>query len=395
MKRLLLVFVALSSFFLMLSPAEAASPLNLIVRNGEAFRHVLETGDWLVLTRLSLIPTTQTAFADTFSVSTTGGDFDDPVTLTNRVHVTGAFATDVIVVAGATTITPSCTLQQDNQSVNCLATGLANGTYSVTVTYRSGWSAYTAQDVFFRLLDGSTVVAERTGGRVGCGLVGLYLTAVDVAALGLTWSDGGMILSGIASPALWASPSSDTGTITWRSTADLAATKVELRTRLRTMLRQIEQDGACGIPVGTLDTADFITNAGTILSIEAFSQIREVLPGAFASARLNPFPTAITTPTISMVAGVETLVAATTLKQDVDAIHPMVGLVVTLIGSFILGGLTWVRSTSQYLGVMVWYLTLMAGWLLFAIPFVVVFLPAAALAALGFMYISKRIFAGT
>jgi len=372
-------------------PAQAAAPLNFILHNGEAFRHVLELGDWLVLARTSLIPTTQTAFADTFSVTTTGGDFDDPVTLINRVHVTDAFSTDVTVVAGAT-ITAACQLLQDGQTVNCTSTGLADDTYSVTVTYRSGWSAYSAQDVFVRLLDGATIAAENTPGRVGCGLVGIYLTAADVTALGLTWADGGITLSGVASPALWAVPSSDTGTITWQSTSTIAETATTLTTRLKTMLIQIEQDGACGITSGTLNQADFITNEGLIMSLEAFGSFRVAIPEAFASSRINPFPTAITTPTASLVTAVETQVAATTVYQDVQAIHPIFGLLLTLIGSVVLGGVAWSMTKSSYLAVMAWYATLMTGWLLFAIPFAIVFLPAAGLAALGFMWLSKRIF---
>ena len=397
MKRLgLLVVVALVALVaLVAQPAQAASPLSVVVRDGDAFRHVLETGDWLVLTRLSLLPTSEPGFTDTFSAHTTGGDFDDPVKLTNRVRVTGAFSTDVFVKAGTTTITSACLLLQDKQSINCEDTGLADATYTVIVTYRSGWSAYTAQDVFIYLLEGSTIVAERTGARVGCGLVGLYLTAADVTTLGLTWADSGITLLGRASPALWASPANDSGVLQWRATGNLAATKVELRTRLKTMLREIENETACGISVGTLDQADFITAEGTVISIEAFSLIREVLPGEFAASRLNVAPTAITTPTVSMIRGVETAVEGTSLKQDVDAVHPMTGMVVTLIGSVILGGMAWVWARNQYIAVMVWYLTLMAGWLLFSIPFVLVFLPAAALAALGFMYLSKRIFAST
>src|SRR3972149_3615069 len=175
LRILLALVVALPLLFV--QTAQAAAPLNLILHNGVIFRHVLELNDRLVLTRLSLIPASQTAFADTFTVSVAGGDFDDPVTLVNRVNVTGAFATDVVVVAGSTTITSSCQLLQDEQTVNCLATGLSDASYSVTVTYRSGWSAYSAQDVFIRKLSGATIVAERAGARVGCGLVGLYLTA--------------------------------------------------------------------------------------------------------------------------------------------------------------------------------------------------------------------------
>src|SRR3990172_1562351 len=208
MKRLgLLVMVALVALVaLVAQPAQAASPLSVVVRDGDAFRHVLETGDWLVLTRLSLLPTSEPGFTDTFSAHTTGGDFDDPVKLTNRVRVTGAFSTDVFVKAGTTTITSACLLLQDKQSINCEDTGLADATYTVIVTYRSGWSAYTAQDVFIYLLEGSTIVAERTGARVGCGLVGLYLTAADVTTLGLTWADSGITLLGRASPALWCAP---------------------------------------------------------------------------------------------------------------------------------------------------------------------------------------------
>ena len=392
LRKWLSVILATAALWLMAMPVHAADPLAFSVARVEVFRHVLEDDDWLILARLYLLPLTSTAYADVFEITTTDGDFDDPAVLTNRVHVTGA--EDFLVSADTTDVTDYCYLEQDSQTVNCESTGLANATYDVTVTYRSGWSAYRAGDVFVRMIHSSTIVAERKAARLGYGLIGIYLTADDIDTYSLTssWSAVDIGLRIIASPLLWSSPASIAVPInTWNSTSSMAATKLVLEDRLRVYLGQIEEDNDDLSP-GDYVQIDYITDAGTTISREAFSMIQSSIPEAFASSRINPFPTAITTPSKSMVTAVETAAAGTNVFTAMEDVNPSAGLYVTLLGSLILAAVVYVATKSPYLGPMTWFATMMGGWLLFAIPFALVFIPAAAFSAIGFMYISKKVF---
>ena len=351
---------------------------------------MLEDDDWLILGRLYLTPQSSTAYTDVDEITTTDGDFDDTMLLTNRVYVTGD--ADFIVIADTTDVTDYCYLEQDYQTVNCTSTGLANDTYDVTVTYRSGWNAYSGRDVFVRMIDSDTIVAERTAARVGYGLVGLYLTADDVDTYTLSWTDANIGLRILASPLLWSTPANIIVPVSqWHSTGSMAATQVALESRLQVYLAQLEQDDP-DLSVGDYVQSAYITDAGTLVSVEAFSLIRRVIPEAFARSNINPAPTAITTPGGSMVTAIETQVADTDLYTSMNNVNASAGIFVTLISSFVLGGILFAASKSVYIGSMTWFATLMAGWLLFAIPFAIVFIPAAGCCALGFMYVAKKVF---
>ena len=296
------------------------------------------------------------------------------------------------MAADETDITIYCFLEQDNQTINCLNTGLVNDTYDVVVTYRSGWSAYNARDVIVRLVDSTTIVGERVAGRTGYGLTGIYLTAAEVSSFGLSWTDANVGLRILATPLMWAEPAEIVVPITtWHTNASMSSALVELASRLRVYLAQIEQDDDL-VTGGDYVLPTFITDAGTTLSREAFSLIQTAIPEAFEHSRVNPWPTAIATPADSMVAAVATAAAGTDVYVSMGNLDPTAGLFVTLIFSFVFGFGIFMPTKNAYLGTMTWFATLMGGWLLFAIPFAIVFIPAAGFAALGFMAIAKKVF---
>ncbi len=391
MKRLFFIFLLLGAivFGYNLGTTEAADPLTFRLEQVEAFRHVLETGDWLILGRLYLVPTEQTQNTDSFSVSTTGGDFDDPVTLTNNVYLTSG--TDWITEADGTDITDTCGLGLDLQTITCTSTGLADNTYAVTVAYRSGWNAYSAGDVFVRLYDASTLLVERTAARVSYGLVGIYLSASDVASLGVTWGDSNIVLTALGTPNEWAGAYLTTKAITWQATANLDATATTLTTRLRLLLGAIEQDDS------TVDSGDYvgalgITDAGAQLAVDAFVFMKTAIPEAFLTTTFSPVPTAVTTPNATSFEAIQTDVEGTSIYSSIQAINPMAGIVIALIGSFFFGGLAFVKTRNVPISALIWYVCLVGAWLLFAIPFQVVFLPAAAIIALFFGWVARKVF---
>ncbi len=390
MKKLLILgFIVLAFFLGTVFSAKAAAPLPLQLAGVQAFRHVLETGDWLVLGRLSLAPTSQTGESDSFTVSTTSGDFDDPVVLVNRVDVTAG--TDYTVVADSTDITSFCTLGQDEQTIDCTGTGLADSSYTVVVTYRDGWDAYVGGDVFVQLDDTGTVVAERTAPATGYSLVGIYLTAAEVSALSLTWGDSNVTMPALASPNLWDVPSTATGVISWQATADTDATVTLLTSELKQYLAQLEIDDP-DVAAGDYVQPLGITNGGAVVAARAFSLIQLSIPQAFLTSESNPFPDAITTPTVSLIVGIEGTATSTTIYSDFQGVHPQAGLLLTLLGSIILGAVLWVPTRSTSVAGMGWFVGMLAGWLIFAIPFPMVFIPAAAITAAGFMWVAKAVF---
>ncbi len=382
---LALVLVALAPVKL----AMAADPMGGQVQQCEAFRHVLETSDWLILCRLHLIPASNTGYMDSFTISTTSGDFDDPAVLTNKVVVTTA--TDYTVTADATAITSFCTLGQDDLTIDCDGTGLADASHTVEITYRGGWNAYSPSDVIVRLDDSGTPVAERNAARVGYGLVGLYLTAADITSLALTWGDAGVTVNVLGSPNFWATSMDLTGAITWQATADLAETVTTLTSRMLLLLTLLEQVDA-GISAGEYVQPQGVTNTGAVLANEAFASIGTAIPLAFLTAESNPFPDAVTTPTTSLVTSVEKAIKTTSVYTHMQAVHPLAGVFVTLFGSFALGGAGWMVTKQYIVSGMAWFVVMMGGWLLFAIPFPMVFIPAALLVAVGFVWIAKQVF---
>ncbi len=390
MKRILFVILLVGAgAFGYCLRAEAADALTFRLEQAEAFRHVLEDGDWLILARLYLVPAEQTQLTDTFTVSTTGGDFDDPVTLTNSIYVTSG--TDFVVEADSTDITTACGLGQDLKTINCTTTGLADNSYTVVVEYRSGWNAYSGRDVFVRLDDTGTVLVERTAADVGYALVGVYMNAADVTALAVTWGDVNITLQALGTPNEWTTPHTVTATITWQATADQDATEVTLTAQLLNMLATIEQDDAA-VGSGDYIQPAGITDAGLQLSIDAFSLIRSAVPEAFLTANISPFPTAVSTPNASAVEAIDTATEATSLYSDFQDLHPMAGLLTTLLVSIGVGGLFFVKTRSSALGALTWWVAMMGGWLLFAIPFPLVFIPAAAIIAALFGWLARAVF---
>lgn len=395
--RLLLLILGLLSITGVVSvrSAQAAAPLTLSLTQAEAFRHVLEAGDWLVLARLYLTPLSQTGLSDSFTVTTTSGDFNDPVVLTNRVVITSDV--DFTVTADAVTdITAFCTLGQDDQTINCEGTGLADASHAIVVEYRSGWSAYAPDDVFVRLNDDSTtptvIMGERGAANTGYALVGIYLTAADVAGFGATWGDSDITLVALASPNLWAVPATQTAPIVWQSTADHAATVITLTARLNNMLVKLEQDDPA-VASGAFVALQGITNAGGTVAARAFRLITTAIPNAFLTSVVNPFPTAVRTPQASMAFAQATAIAGTTTYTNFQAIHSTAGLIITLLGSIVLGGFVWTGTKSVEIATVVWWIAMLGGWLLFAIPMPLVFIPAAGIVGFGFLAFARKVFA--
>src|SRR3972149_5927338 len=120
MKKFLFILL----LFLLPLPAYAADPLNVSIASCDAYQHTVKLNDWLFVCRTYLIPTSDDNYVDTFSVTIATGDFVDVVVLTNRIVNTTAVDFTVVETAGPTDITAFCTLQEDNQTINCTGTGL-------------------------------------------------------------------------------------------------------------------------------------------------------------------------------------------------------------------------------------------------------------------------------
>ena len=159
MKRSLIgILASFTALLVGTIPSYAAAPLSVQLYQPEIFRHVLEDNDWLIVARAYLVTTSQPGFDDSFSVVVSGGDFEDTIQLVDRVVETGTNSRtgDWAVVANTTDITTSCELFDDLVTIDCVTTGLGDATYSVVVTYRSGWSGYKPSDITFSLLQGAT-----------------------------------------------------------------------------------------------------------------------------------------------------------------------------------------------------------------------------------------------
>ncbi len=371
--------------------AEAADPLDVVLQEAQAYRHVLETGDWLVLGRLYLTPDSSTGNTDSFSVSTTGGDFDDPVVVSNKVVETTDADFIVTETGVPTVLTSFCTLGQDDQTIDCEGTGLANNTYTVEVEYRMGWDAYSETDVFVRLTDTGTPVAETRSPAGTYTLTGLYLTASDVSTLALTWGDANILLNALGSPNLWDTPADVDAVIDWNATADMDATETTLQADLLAYLTALELDDPA-VSSGDYVTPNGITTTGAVVAARAFSRIQDVVPNAFLSFEVNQFPDAVSTPTASVVVDIEAAVASTTVFALVQDIHPAAGGFFTFLASVILAGGLWMGTKSLPVAGGGWFVAITGGWLLFAIPFQLVFIPAAAIVAIAFVWVAKMVY---
>ena len=369
----------------------AADPLPVIIRDGQAFRHVLETDDWLFLARVYKTPDTSTGNTDTFTVSTTSGDFDDPVVFTNRVEVTTAV--DFTVEANGTTdITSFCTLGQDDQTIDCTGTALADASHSIVVNYRMGWNAYVAGDVLVRAATSTPVIVEAPSAAGTYTLAGLYMTAAQVTASGATWGDSAITLNALASPNLWDTPADVSVAIAWcPSCSDADATETALTAEIQQYLVELELDDpavSTGVYVGTSG----ITLTGFVVAARAFSRIQFAIPQAFSSFEANVFPTPFTTSASSAVDAIETARNTTAVYTSFQNIHPSVGGLITFLLSIIVAGWLWVKFKSTEITGTAWVGIIVAGWLIFNVPFQIPFIIGALVIALGFQWIGKLVF---
>ena len=392
MKKLLLLVIVIGPAFLF-GRAQAADPLPLQLEDAQAFRHVLETGDWLILGRLTMAPDSSTGNTDSFSVATTGGAFDDPIVLTNRVIHTPGTDYTVTETGVPTDLTSFCTLGQDDTTISCAGTGLADASYTIEVEYRMGWDAYQSSEVFVRLVeaDPATILAERSSPNGTYTLAGLYLTSSDVATLGITWGDSDILLNALASPNLWDTPADVAAVIMWDSSADADATETALTAELQQYLVELEQADPA-VSSGYYVTPAGITLAGAVVATRAFSLIQTAVPRAFVSYEVNPFPTAVATAAKSLVDGIESDISASAAYVNFQAIHPAFGGLFTFVVSVIVAAGLWMSTKSMPVAGGGWWVVITAGWLLFALPFQLVFIILALLLAAGFMWIGKAVF---
>ena len=387
----ILAIVGLLLVGFLVGKAQAADPLPLQIADAQAFRHVLEDNDWLILGRLYLVPDTSIGNTDTFTVATTGGDFDDPIVLTNRVvHKTAA---DFIVTETGvpTALTSFCTLGQDDQTIDCEGTGLADGSYTVVVEYRMGWDAYTQTDVFVRLVETATVRAERSAPSGTYSLAGVYLTAADVTTLGITYGDRNIVLNALASPNLWAVPADEDVVIMWDLSTTQTATAAVLTTQLQAYLTQLELADPA-ISSGDYVSVGGITRAGAVVANRAFPRFQSAIPTAFVSFELDASAPLILTPKVSVITAVEQGRATSTVFITFGAIHPAAGGFVTFLISLLVAGGMWVSTKSIPVAGGGWFVVIFAGWLMFNLPFQLVFITAAAIIAVGFMWVGKAVF---
>ena len=378
---------------LLVTTVRAADPLPLQLADGQAFRHVLETNDWLVLGRLYKTPGTSTGNTDSFTVTTTSGAFDDPIVLTNRVGQTTAVDFIVTETGVPTILTAFCALDQDEQTIDCTGTGLADASYTVEVEYRMGWDAYLSSDVIFRLYesDTATTLSERASPAGDYTLAGVYLTAAQVTALGVTWGDSDILLNTLASPNLWDTPADVTTVITWDTSATSDATETALTAAVQSYLVKLENDDP-NVEPGDYVGTNGITLTGAVIAGRAFSLIQSAIPQAFASFEANVFPTAIATASTSMLDAVDAARAATAVYVTFQNIHPALGGALVFILSVLTTGLLMIKFKSTAVASSGWLVVFIGGWLIFNIPFQLVFITMAAIIALGFAYIGKRIF---
>jgi hypothetical protein len=381
---------------LVVLPAFAASPLTYSFGRPEIFRHVLETGDWLMLSPMLLTPQQQLGVSDTFSVTIAGGALSDPIYLTNRVLVTGLLSDFAVVADGTTTITSACTLGVDAQTMNCTNTGLGNGAHTLVVTYRSGWGAYSGDDVIVRLRKNTTVVAQTLAPAIGCMITGLYLSAADVATAGLSWQGGTVNVKSTASPSVWATPYTVTrADIVWHSDATHADTQNSLTPALRSMLTGLESNPACGVNRGTYVLPTGITLAGGTIAIGGFGRIQQVIPEAFLSSLRYP-QTPPTPQTFSRIEAVDAAAVGTSVRTGFGAINPAFNVGFTFVIALIAGGIVFFKWHSTLFAFLTAWCILLLGKLMFGpdIPTPVVFLPIAIIFGLGLMHlVSDRIFA--
>ena len=391
MKLLLLAAVIVAAF--LMGKAQAADPLTLQITDAQVFRHVLETDDWLVLGRLYKAPDSSTGNTDSFTVTTTSGAFDDPIVLTNRVIHTPGTDYTVTETGVPTDLTSFCTLGQDDTTISCAGTGLADASYTIEVEYRMGWDAYQSSEVFVRLVeaDPATILAERSSPNGTYTLAGLYLTSSDVATLGITWGDSDILLNALASPNLWDTPADVAAVIMWDSSADADATETALTAELQQYLVELEQADPA-VSSGYYVTPAGITLAGAVVATRAFSLIQTAVPRAFVSYEVNPFPTAVATASRSLVVAIETQVANTTTFINFQAVHPASGGLFTFIISVAVAAGLWVQTRSMPVVGGAWWVVITAGWLIFALPFQLVFITMAGIIALGFMWVGKAVY---
>ncbi|MBU0847615.1 hypothetical protein KKH23_10555 [Patescibacteria group bacterium] len=392
--RVIVVLITLSILAAIVSTAHAATPITFALGTPQAFRHVLDdSDDLLVLEVLKLTPIEKTGLSDTFSVDTTSGAFDDPVVLTNRVY--WASAPDYVVVAdGTDDISDACTFAADNQTMDCTATGLSDATHSIVVTYRSGWGAYSGSDVLVRLLDGVTVISERTSPGVGCVLVGHYLSAAAFTASGITWGSGTVAVKAIASPSLWDSPHTASLAMTWNSDADHTAFQTTMANQLQLVLDSMENSPECGLSDGDYVQTTGITDAGQTVAAAAFSLIGQAVPTVFQTSSYNPFTQPTPTPALAAIAAADAAASSTLVRISTRAISEAFPVGLTLTLALVAAVVTQAKVKSTALAFIFAWTVMLAGKLLFgeSVPTPIVFLPAALLVAFGAWQLVKSLF---
>ena len=390
MKRLAGLLALLS--FLAL-PVQAATSLPVSMYTVEVFRHVIEINDWLVLARVYIIPDSRSGIdSDSATISTTSGDFDDPLPLVNRILVTGS--SDFTVVADATTITSSCTVGASYLTINCADTGLADASYTVTATYRTGWGAYAPEDVLVRLKDGATtVVAERSSPATGYTLQGIYLTAAEVTAAGLTWQGGTIEMEALAASTLWASPCGGTCPSqvpnTWHSDATHAALVTTLTARLKSYLSRLEQDDPLVSP-GAYVTTTGITAAGATVALNAFSLMQLAIPEAFQNTSFNP-ATGYTPSALSVATSLNAAASDTALRAGFTQIGADFGIAFFLIAALVGAAIVVLKLGSPELAALYALVIMVLAKIILgaSMPTPLVFLPIALVIGTGMLLMAK------
>ncbi|HLE79925.1 MAG TPA: hypothetical protein VJA25_01370 [Dehalococcoidia bacterium] len=381
--------------------AFAAAPIAVNLPQADIYQNVLEMGDWLVLGRYHLVPEQDDGLdqTDSGAVTTTSGAFDAPLTLINRVVETSA-ADYTVTADGATNITAYCTLQATYSQLMCTGTGLSDASHTISVAYRGGWGAYAGTDAFFRVIEGSTLVTQRTVPATGYRLVGLYLSAAAVTAASLTWQDATITVELRASPAIWAIPSASSHSISWHTTASVSATESELTIGLRAMLRNLEVSDPA-VLTGDYVQSTGITDTGLLVARDAFARISTALPQAFISGSFNPQSDYTTTSTGAFVNSEEAAAAAKLTGQAWQGLSDQLlggvsghtfGTVIFGSMALIAAGFVWMKWSAPGLALPVAWAIFAMGWMLGGVPAVYVFLTAALLGGFGLLRLGTEIF---
>ena len=351
------------------SSAHAADPLSVGVDGTTyAYQDVIEDGDFLVITRYSLVPD-QFALQDAYASVDVDADGDaDIMALTNRHYYTDT--TSMLVEINDTDVTDYCRIGSDGVTITCtdIPSGtVAAGTYDAEVDYVGGWGAYDGSAVFYQLYDDEAdLKAQKTLPATGYGMIGLY----QAAGHGMTWSDADIRVDLVPSPTLWLTGETESSSPLFCGVCTTtAATKAQLETDVRQMLQALEADNPAIAP------GDYVTNVGFTdaayeLLQSAWLPITTLLDTAFASRGANPFEAVTPGPT-SWVATKEAEAGAEGIAGAWDNLAPglggdvMGGILFAILGGA--GAIGILVVTHRVTGEAAWPLALASTWFVFSL----------------------------